>query len=211
MKTHTLLFNLVVHGWMTAAISSLSNVKTPITRLKGDIFNRRNSCAAAMASSDNHQLDRRSWLSFIPAAYVAFQPVVALAADPPPIEVHEGFAYVRQEIESGGVAKLDSMVAAGDWENILEFTKLYDLSFRKVELYRVATALLPIDKSKHDKAKEIRSTITYDLIAVNKASRPQFREIAAPASRQAMETLKKDLADFLALEPITGTPASTAD
>ena len=40
------------------------------------------------------------------------------------------------------------------------------------------------DKTAKAKAKELRSTLTYDLIAVNKASRPQFRNIAKPASEQ---------------------------
>jgi hypothetical protein len=56
------------------------------------------------------------------------------------------------------------MVAASDWENILGFTKMYDLSFRKVTLYRVANALLP-DKDLNKKVchEELKQSPTLSL------------------------------------------------
>ena len=68
------------------------------------------------------------------------EPVIA--AELPSIEVHEGFDLVRSEIESGGIATLDAMIEAEEWEKILEFTKLYDLSFRKLSMKRVVDALV---------------------------------------------------------------------
>eukprot|EP00614_Pseudopedinella_elastica_P025834 CAMPEP_0172616910 /NCGR_PEP_ID=MMETSP1068-20121228/68762_1 /TAXON_ID=35684 /ORGANISM="Pseudopedinella elastica, Strain CCMP716" /LENGTH=174 /DNA_ID=CAMNT_0013422531 /DNA_START=170 /DNA_END=694 /DNA_ORIENTATION=- len=125
--------------------------------------------------------------------------VPVLAKELPTVEVHEGFALVRKELESGGVVELARMVEDEDWEQILEFTKLYDLSFRKLSLKQCANALT--DKTAQDKANEIRSTITFDLIAVNKAARPQYRAVAKPAAEKAMEVLKADISQFLALEP----------
>jgi hypothetical protein len=50
------------------------------------------------------QLNRRLWLSLATATFVASaQPNLASAADPPLIEVHEGFKLVRQEVRGGGI------------------------------------------------------------------------------------------------------------
>ena len=59
------------------------------------------------------------------------------AKELPTVEVHEGFSLVRKEVESGGVVELGQMVENEEWERILEFTKLYDLSFRKLTLKQV--------------------------------------------------------------------------
>jgi len=154
-------------------------------------------------SSSNVELDstlapRRK---FLVEAFVSSMSITQLvgAKELPTVEVHEGFSLVRKEVESGGVVELGQMVENEEWERILEFTKLYDLSFRKLTLKQVANALT--DKASQDKANEIRSKITFDLIAVNKASRPQFRAIAKPSAEEAMRVLRGDLGEFLALEP----------
>lgn len=84
-------------------------------------------------------------------AVFGLAPVPSFAESPSPIDVHEGFDLIRREMTEGGVYKLGQMVETEDWEAILGFTKLYDLSFRKVDLYRVSEALT--DKAAHDKVK----------------------------------------------------------
>ncbi len=117
----------------------------------------------------------------------------------PPVDVHEAFMKVRIEYEKGGVKALGDLVDEENWEKVLEFTKLYDLSFRKFLMKGAADGI--IDDSARKKAKEIRNEVTFDLIAVNKAARPQYRSVAKAAAQDAMRVLRGDLETFLALEP----------
>ena len=67
-------------------------------------------------------LSRRSWLSSAAAlggAGMINVPLPAVAESPPPIEVHEGFDLIREEMATGGVAKLAKMVENEEYEQVL--------------------------------------------------------------------------------------------
>eukprot|EP00978_Attheya_sp_CCMP212_P030092 scaffold109541_cov50-Attheya_sp.AAC.5 len=112
--------------------------------------------------------------------------------------VQKTFGEVRFELEdpSGGVAALESKVNNKEWEDILVFTKEYDLNMRKVKM-GFARKLLTDGKVKDD-ALLLRNAVTFDLIGINRASRPG-RENQEEAKKYLGE-LKDDVTKFLEME-----------
>ena len=143
------------------------------------------------------------WATTAAAGPLVGRPGAARAKDLPVVTLEEGFRLLRAELEpGGGVYTLGGMVEAEDWDSILKYTKEYDLTFRKLTMKEVTNALAAAGMPDKEKAgKELRDKFNYDLIALNKASRPQFRAIARPSADADMVELKSDLNKFLALDP----------
>ena len=147
-------------------------------------------------------------------APLAGAPDSTSAKELPAVTLKDGFALLRAELEpDGGAYKLGQMVEAEDWEGILQYTKVYDLSFRKLTMKQVTNSLAAAGLVSAEKTgKELRDKFNYDLIALNKASRPQFRAIARPSAEADMVELKNDLNKFIALDPdppaVTLAPAT---
>lgn len=72
-------------------------------------------------------------------------PFQAAAEDKEPLDARVEFSKVKAELERGGIATLGGLVEKEDWEGILAFTKLYDLSFRKFLLKSAAESLTDPD------------------------------------------------------------------
>jgi len=89
-----------------------------------------------------------------------------------PENVKEAFGNVRKQLEdpSGGIADLENRIMAKDWEGVMDFTKNYDGPFRKATVGR-ARKLLTDKKVKAD-SQQTSNAITFDLIGINRASRP---------------------------------------
>ena len=157
------------------------------------------------AFQPQHVMDRRRLLfSSVTAAGGLFaSSVSAEAKELPVLTIDEGFQLLRKELQpEGGIYKLSQMVESEDWESILAYTKVYDLSFRKLTMKQVTNALALAGMSDSEKVgKELRDKFNYDLIALNKASRPQFRSIARASADADMLELKEDLRKFIALDP----------
>lgn len=106
------------------------------------------------------------------------------------------FDAVRRELAPDGesINRLQKGIETGNWEDIKLFTREYDAGFRG---YVMKSAWKQIDVEETQKrAIEISNSFTFDLIALNKASRVKDTEDAYKRLGQ----VKQDLADFLALE-----------
>jgi len=116
-----------------------------------------------------------------------------------PEMVDLSFEAVRSELESstGGIAYLKSCIDKKDYDAILEFTKTYDLEFRKAKMVKARKML--DDKDLKEKALYFSNAVTFDLIGMNKASRKGQENIEEVA--KYWEELKKDIDGFLALQP----------
>mmetsp|Transcript_4137 Transcript_4137/g.6337 ORF Transcript_4137/g.6337 Transcript_4137/m.6337 type:complete len:212 (-) Transcript_4137:166-801(-) len=128
------------------------------------------------------------------------QPAVAKEA---PIEitpqiVQEAFDAIRNELtsSSGVVATLSNLIDNGSFEEILQYTKESDAYFRRAKLGKARKMLT--DKDLKGEAVLMSNAVTFDLIGINRASRPgkENRE----DQLRYLEELKKDIAKFLELE-----------
>ena len=92
-------------------------------------------------------------------------------------------------------AQIHEAVSNRSYERLLEFTKVYDLSFRKGTLGDARKSLL--SKSGRAEGTLITNAVTFDLIAINKAAR---KGGDGPAADAALARLDADVRDLLALE-----------
>lgn len=116
-----------------------------------------------------------------------------------PQALSDAFNKVKNELtsSSGGMSILTTMINNKEWENVKEFTKNYDLEFRKA-MMGSARKLIPKDNNKQLRADatQMCNNVTFDLIAVNKASRVEDIDAAI----KALGILKNDISEFLDLE-----------
>ena len=133
---------------------------------------------------------------------VAFAQRASAKKPPPesitPKNVKSAFDAIRFELEdpAGGVASLESMISVKDFEGVMDFTKNYDGYFRKARIGRARKLLT--DKKKKDDAVLMSNAITFDLIGINRASRPGQEN--QEEARKYLEELKADIQKILDLE-----------
>ena len=115
-----------------------------------------------------------------------------------PENVKAAFDAVRYELEdaAGGVQLIEGRINAEDYEAVMDLTKNYDGYFRKARVGRARKLLT--DKKLKDDALMTSNAITFDLIGINRASRPgqQNKEEAL----KYLGELKEDIRKILALE-----------
>merc|ERR1712232_160613 len=136
----------------------------------------------------------------ITSAVVSTVSPPAYAKEPStPQTLSEAFNKVKNELTSpsGGISTLTTMINNKDWENVKEFTKNYDIEFRK-EIMGSTRKMIPKDTNKQLRADatQMCNNVTFDLIAVNKASRVGDIDAAI----KALGILKSDISEFLDLE-----------
>mmetsp|Transcript_9779 Transcript_9779/g.9436 ORF Transcript_9779/g.9436 Transcript_9779/m.9436 type:complete len:210 (-) Transcript_9779:213-842(-) len=119
--------------------------------------------------------------------------------------VSSAFSAVRYELESpeGGVAALKALVEAEDFTAVMDFSRDYDLEFRKLKMGRARRLLS--DVSLKDEAILKCNAVTFDLIGVNRSSR-KGQENRDEALKYVGE-MKKDIATFLEYEKNIVIPA----
>lgn len=157
---------------------------------------------------------RRGFLSMAPTAVGACiaglnvlvsESPPALAADasasdslPTKEAVTECFDFIRFELENaeGGVAYMQGRIDGGDFEGLLDFSKSYDLEFRK-RRFGAAKKLLQ-DKEVKAKATEYANAVTFDLIGINRSCRKGQESIES--ANKYLQELRDDVGKFLALE-----------
>eukprot|EP00581_Thalassiosira_minuscula_P033611 CAMPEP_0184475636 /NCGR_PEP_ID=MMETSP0740-20130409/146665_1 /TAXON_ID=385413 /ORGANISM="Thalassiosira miniscula, Strain CCMP1093" /LENGTH=171 /DNA_ID=CAMNT_0026853155 /DNA_START=579 /DNA_END=1097 /DNA_ORIENTATION=- len=128
-------------------------------------------------------------------------PANAKAKEDPPITrqlVTTTFSEIRSELTSptGLVSTLADLISARNYDEILQYTKESDAYFRKGKLGRARKLLT--DKDLKGEAIGMSNAVTFDLIGINRASRPG-KENAEEQNRY-LEELKKDVERFLELE-----------
>lgn len=163
------------------------------------------SINTACYSIENENSNRRSALSKISSATMFgisclsthSLPAEAKAKEPVTAEaMAAAFAAVRKELDDpeGGIAKLGSAIDKKDWTEIKEFTKYYDLEFRKAKMVK-ARKMFP-DKDMKGEALPLCNNVTFDLIGINRAARAED----LVSAMQYYESLKKDVSSFLVYE-----------
>lgn len=126
----------------------------------------------------------------------------ASAKPPPesitPENVKSAFDAIRYELEdpAGGIASLESKISAKDFEGVMDFTKNYDGYFRKARVGRARKLLT--DKRLKDDAVLMSNAVTFDLIGINRASRPGQEN--QDEARKYLGELKADIQKILDLE-----------
>jgi hypothetical protein len=127
---------------------------------------------------------------------LALQP--AFAASDPPVyydagEVKQAFDAIRYELENseGGISYLQSCVDKTDYDAIFEFTKTYDLEFRKAKMLGAKKKF----KFGGDQATMLLNSVTFDLIGMNKACRKGQQDIQL--AQKYLDELKADVAKYL--------------
>lgn len=123
-------------------------------------------------------------------------PMISLAGEPLP-SLEKCFSAVRKEldpIEGESLKRLSNDIQSNNWNDIKLFTREYDAGFRG---YVMKSAWKQIDNEDlKKKGIEISNSFTFDLIALNKASRVKDTDDAI----KRLAEVKQDLANFLALE-----------
>jgi len=115
-------------------------------------------------------------------------------------EVPSPFEMIRKEVfdSSGGVAYMQLCIDKEDYGSLMEFTKTYDQVLRKGAMGKAKKTL---DKSKTDAATKYANGVTFDLIGINRSSRPG-QENKDNANKYLQE-LRDDVNKFLELEKAT--------
>ena len=128
-------------------------------------------------------------------------PQTAQAKEKSPITtetISSAFGDVRFELESpaGGITTLKTYIDSTDFASILEFTKYYDLEFRKAKM--VKARKLITSKEDKDQGLYLCNSVTFDLIGMNRASRSGKENI--DEVRKYFDELQNDVQKFLDLE-----------
>lgn len=155
---------------------------------------------------------RRDFLSIAPVAVISSitgmnllmsQSAPALAAEaadelPTRAAVTECFDYIRFELESpeGGIAYMQGRIDKEDFDGLLDFSKTYDIEFRK-RRFKAAKKFLQ-DKETKSKATEYANAVTFDLIGINRSCRKGQENIES--ANKYLQELRDDVTKFLALE-----------
>lgn len=130
-------------------------------------------------------------------------PLPAYAKEPPPPitqeAVTEAFDAIRYELTnpSGVVGTLTNLINDGNsYEEVMQYTKESDAYFRKAKIGKARKLLT--DKEIKSGSIQLSNSVTFDLIGINRASRPGQED--KDVQLKYLEDLKKDIEQFLELE-----------
>jgi hypothetical protein len=161
-----------------------------------------------MANGSHGELSRRGALRKAANVFIVSSGVALSISSPADAKekipvtreaISQAFQAVRYQLESpeGGVKTLEDLIAKGDFDEIMEFTKNYDLEFRKAKMVK-ARKLALTSKDTKDRAISICNAVTFDLIGMNKGSRVGQQDINEV--KKYFEEMKVDVARFLEME-----------
>ena len=196
-------FTIVLSITFSAAlISGFGILTNHISHTKnGVVYSTQMSLSSSDSSSSS--LGRRNLLKKGGSLFILSQVLTAgnavQAKETEPIAlstVRDSFQAVRDELNSGGVASLVTLIENEDYEKIMDFTKEYDLEFRKAKMGKARKFLT--SKDDKEKAVALCNAVTFDLIGMNKASRVGQRDIERV--KKYYGELKADIETFLELE-----------
>ena len=130
-------------------------------------------------------------------------PLPAYAKEPPPPitqeAVTEAFDAIRYELTnpSGVVGTLTNLINDGNsYEEVMQYTKESDAYFRKAKIGKARKLLT--DKEIKSGSIQLSNAVTFDLIGINRASRPGQEDKVVQL--KYLDDLKKDIEQFLELE-----------
>jgi hypothetical protein len=128
-------------------------------------------------------------------------PSTALAKDVEPITrqtVTDAFQSIRSELTSttGLISTLTNLINNNSYPEVMQYTKESDAYFRKAKLGKARKLLT--DGSLKGDAILMSNAVTFDLIGINRASRPGQEN--RDEQMKYLEELRKDIERFLELE-----------
>ena len=186
-----------------------------INQSKGTVESNIRVYAASDTSEESTSIEnRRDFLRVAPVAMISgmtglniltYQSFPAQAADtsaevelPTKEVVTECFDFIRYQLQDpqGGVAYMQGRIDEEDLVGLLEFSRSYDLEFRK-RRFGNAKKLLQ-DKEIKAKATEYANAVTFDLIGINRSCREGQENIES--ANKYLEELRVDVTRFLTLE-----------
>ena len=197
---------MFVKLFIIMTMASISNGFMPNNMMSANNNNNKSMMTLSMSSSptnSNDSLGRRDVIkiagSMLTISSLASFADVAQAKDKEPVAietVRESFQAVKDELNNGGISELAAIIEKEDYDEIMEFTKNYDLEFRKAKMGKARKFLT----SKEDKEKAVLlcNAVTFDLIGMNKGSRVGQRNIEQV--KKYYGELKTDVQSFLDLE-----------
>jgi hypothetical protein len=207
----TTIFSIVILA-MSFSTTTLSFV---INRHEQSIRHNSHVKASTEPSETAFNMkSRRDFFCSTPTAVISciaglnvltFQSLPAVAADtsedielPTQEAVTKCFDFIRFELENseGGVAYMQGRIDNKDLAGLLEFSKSYDLEFRK-RRFGDAKKLLQ-DKEVKAKATEYANAVTFDLIGINRSCRKGQESVES--ANKYLQELRDDVTKFLALE-----------
>jgi hypothetical protein len=178
-------------------VRSISQSKTVLNQ-----SSQKNSDSGhGSSASRRNALQQMVSMSLLSLATTFVNAPVASAKEKEPLTVEQAkdaFEAVRYQLESpeGAVHDLESYVANSDFDAIFEFTKYYDLEFRKAKMVKARKYLT--SKEDKERAVYLSNSVTFDLIGMNKGCRPGQRDMEQV--RKYFGELKDDVSSFLELE-----------
>eukprot|EP01082_Thalassiosira_pseudonana_P009213 g8185.t1 g8185 contig28:56146-57150(-) len=179
-----------------------------LTASNGFVTPKQPRVASSSSLSATSPSSRRSFISTTMTSFTVAislltqQPQAALAKKEAivltPTLVSETFSAIRSELTSsdGVVATLAKLIEDGSYEDILQYTKESDAYFRKAKMGKARKLLT--DESLKGDAVLMSNAVTFDLIGINRASRPGKEN--KDEQLRYLEELKKDIGVFLELE-----------
>jgi len=158
------------------------------------------SSTSASYGSRRQFIQAGSILSTVVATTLTTPTGAAAATDSDPAVVQAAFDAVRQQVydpTTGGSAYMQRCIEQQDFPALMEFTKTYDQVLRKGAMGKAKKFLTNAEDK--EAATLYSNAVTFDLIGINRNSRPG-KENAAEAARY-LEELKQDVQKFLDLQP----------
>jgi hypothetical protein len=116
--------------------------------------------------------------------------------------IHNAFEKVRNELLSGGVPYMKSLIENGKYDELLEFTKTYDQILRKSFMGKAKKFIMSSDEK--EIATQLCNNVTFDLIGINRSVRSKSgndNDMKYQSAVKYLAELQDDIEKFLALEP----------
>jgi hypothetical protein len=141
----------------------------------------------------NDYMKAVSSVMFACVALTSLPTTVSAKKDLPSLE--SCFNAIRKEVSPDGESflRLKKDIDAGEWEDLLQFTREYDAGLRG---YVLKSAWKQLDGDRKQEGIRLSNSFTFDLIGLNKAGRVKDKEEAL----KMLEMTRDDLNEFLKLE-----------
>lgn len=151
--------------------------------------NRRQAVAATA-------LAVAAWFLSPPAAVTAAAAATDTAEPASPEMIRAAFSNVQNQV-SEGISYMQTCIDQQDYAALLEFTQKYDQILRKGAMGKAKKLLA--DKQSKELATVYANSVTFDLIGINKSSRPGQENMQT--ANKYLQELRDDVNKFLELEP----------
>lgn len=124
-------------------------------------------------------------------------------------EIQAALQPIRDEFigPDGGIPYIQKLIETQDFPTLMAFTPTYDLKMRKLNMGKAAKVMGNVYASESEKEQKkafavtatlAKNAVTFDLIGINRASRPGQEDVEK--ATKYLQELKDDMQKFLDLE-----------